>query len=244
VPSFIRDFLIKDSATTLIQRQQQSRLIDQKLGFRIKEIEQVLVAKAKQQGLQQHFYEYGPALHQGAQTWVGLDVQTLQTPYMDFLKLFKMCPPRPHETWIDLGAGYGRLGLMLAQYAPHTFFHGFEWVSERVSEARRIYQSWDLTHLKIEHFLVDQHFFLENAYPLQKNQTYFLYDFGHADHIYFILHYLFSHFHIYRPRIILLGNTTLHLAKSLLQHEFSFLENNLQKLPLFERTLFIATPSP
>ena len=41
---------------------------------------------------------------------------------------------------VDLGAGYGRMGLVIAKHYPTLSFWGVEYVAERVAEGNRVFQ--------------------------------------------------------------------------------------------------------
>lgn len=69
-----------------------------------------------------------------------------ETSYLMIRDIFEKCPPQTNETWIDVGSGYGRLGLMGGTNFPHTNFIGFEIVKERVAEASRIATAFELTN--------------------------------------------------------------------------------------------------
>lgn len=147
------------------------------LGFRIKKIEETLRTHALQIKSDSFFDEWGPLLHDGAQTWVGLDFQILQSTYHDLYQIFEHIKPRKNETIIDLGAGYGRLGLFLHHFYPETHFLGLELVSERVDEAKRIYHDYQL---KNKEMIVSD---LSHLTDLPEGDFYFIYDFGSDEHI-------------------------------------------------------------
>ena len=81
--------LEKDIPSALAKRQISSQ-IDLDLGFKIKQIEEILQTKAKQIAPKLQFDQWGPVLHRGAQTWIGLDFQILQTTYHDLKILFEI----------------------------------------------------------------------------------------------------------------------------------------------------------
>ncbi len=56
------------------------------------------------------------------------------TPYVELRAWLEEVKPEPGETVVDLGAGYGRLGFVLARHFPLTRFLGFELVKERVGQ--------------------------------------------------------------------------------------------------------------
>jgi len=158
--------------------------IDLHLGFHIKKIEETLRTKALQIDPETYFDEWGPLLHDGAQTWVGLDFQILQCTYHDLKILFNTIKPKPGNKIVDLGAGYGRMGIFLHWYYPLTAFLGIELVKERVDEANRIYKELNLQNKKME--VGD----LSKIDELPDGDFYFIYDFGSEEHILKILNLL------------------------------------------------------
>lgn len=161
-----------------------SSQIDQDLGYRIKQIEEILQAKAKSLAPEELFVQWGPTLHGGAQTWVGLDFQILQTTYHDLKTLFEAIKPMPSERIVDLGAGYGRVGVLLHHYYPKTEFLGIELVEERVKEANRIFKKLNGFNKKMLAFD------LNAIDELPAGDIFFIYDFGSHSHIKKILEML------------------------------------------------------
>lgn len=154
-----------------------SSQIDLDLGFNIKQIEQILQKKAKMIAPEKQFDQWGPTLHGGAQTWVGLDFQILQTSYHDLKNLFEIIKPGPNERIVDLGAGYGRVGIFLHHFYPKTEFLGIELVKERVNEGNRLLQS--LGSVNKSMIATD----LNELTELPEGDIYFIYDFGTVTHI-------------------------------------------------------------
>lgn len=167
-----------------LTKRQISSQIDLDLGFKIKQIEQILQMKAKLLAPEKQFDQWGPTLHGGAQTWVGLDFQILQTSYHDLKSLFEMIKPLPFEKIVDLGAGYGRVGIFLHVFYPKTQFLGLELVQERVDEGNRLLQNFRSPNKRME--VSD----LNELEELPEGDIYFIYDFGSVDHIKKILHLL------------------------------------------------------
>lgn len=88
--------------------------------------------------------------------WLGLDVEATEarlrvtkddqerwqdrhssiwlTPYVELRAWLEEAKPKPGETVVDLGAGYGRLGFVLARHFPLARFLGYELVKERVGQ--------------------------------------------------------------------------------------------------------------
>ena len=151
---------------------------DQKYGLRIPEIEAELLKKAKLLRPQGTVENLGHALHEGAQTWIGLDPQILNTPYEELKRLCEILKPEAGSHIIDLGAGYGRLGIVLHEMNPEVKFTGYELVKERVDEGNRVFNVLNITNAKmVAQDLTDPEFNLPVA------DYYFIYDYGKVAHI-------------------------------------------------------------
>ncbi len=155
--------------------EKHSQELDLSLGFRIDEIEAAFLAKARELNPEGSLHTWGETLH-GAQTWVGLATEVLQTPYNELLAAIDWIKPQGHL--VDLGAGYGRLGFLLARYYPQVKFTGFEYVPERVLEGNRVFHRWRLTQASLIH----QDLIADNFFPPLAD-TYFIYDYGKVSHI-------------------------------------------------------------
>lgn len=149
--------------------------IDRLLGFRVPEIESALLEEALVTDPQGNHHRWGAALHSGNQTWVGLHPETIQTPYEELLRVCGQLKLSPGEKVVDLGAGYGRLGIVLRELYPGVHFHGIEFVPERVEEGKRL--GINLT----QGDLTAPEFFPEVA------DHFFIYDFGKVPHIRMLL---------------------------------------------------------
>lgn len=156
---------------------QHAMLLDKILGFDLKTIEEKLVKQGRIKLPDGSFEYWGPAIHEGAQTWVGLDVQTLNTPYSVLLRVCELLGLK-NETVIDLGAAHGRLGLVMGALYPLAHFIGYEYVPERVHEANRIYARWGYENARCE---VQDLF--KKDFELPEVDVYFIYDYGRHDHI-------------------------------------------------------------
>lgn len=156
---------------------QHARLIDKILGFDVHGVENHLVLQGRSALPTGSFEYWGPALHDGAQTWVGLDPQTLNTPYSVLWRLCELLELK-HELVVDLGSALGRLGVVMHQCAPRARFLGLEYVPERVDEANRIYRKWHMENAAS----VVQDLFAPD-FTLPEAEVYFIYDYGRHDHI-------------------------------------------------------------
>lgn len=70
----------------------------------------------------------------GQQRWLGHDPAIFLTPYVELRAWLEELGPAAGDRIVDLGAGYGRLGFVMARHFPQCHFLGFELVPERVSE--------------------------------------------------------------------------------------------------------------
>jgi len=160
---------------SLQENRLHSFLIDIDLGLKTKSIEDTLLKEAMKHRPDGNMSTWGPALHEGQQTWVGLDPQVLSTTYSELLEIFHRLPIKKNDLLVDLGAGYGRAGLVLKKFYPETFYWGVEYVNERVVEGSRIFKNYQCHLAKlIQGDLTDDSL----SIPVAK--YYFLYDFGHT----------------------------------------------------------------
>jgi hypothetical protein len=112
------------------------------------------------------------------QRWIGLPTQTLLTPYTEIRTLLQKLNPRPRETIVDLGAGYGRMGFVIGRHFPEVRFIGYELVEERVNEGVRCLAPFEFSNVQLR--VAD----LKAAeFRPEPAEFYFLYDFGSRDSI-------------------------------------------------------------
>lgn len=108
-----------------------------------------------------------------AETWAHLSPQIFQTPYPELYRMIEEIDPNEIvKSWADLGAAYGRFGLMLGAFRPNAKFSGIEIDEHRVLEAKRIYQENGLDPDSI--YQGDC-----GRAPLPSAEVYLIYDFGH-----------------------------------------------------------------
>jgi hypothetical protein len=195
---FLTPDLFRSPSSERQSREEHSRLLDVELGYRINDIEKSLLEDAKRVRPGGHLWSLGQGIHGGNQTWVGLDLQMLQTPYDEIREMFQLINLADVLNVVDLGAGYGRLGVYLHALSPRIKFTGFEYVGERVREGMRIYRAHGISGELIEQDLTAENFSLPLA------QVYFLYDFGEPAHIRGVLDQL-SHFSSHRFFLIARG---------------------------------------
>jgi hypothetical protein len=157
---------------------QHSMLVDKILGFDLKSVEEKLVKKGQAKMPNGSFEYWGPALHDGAQTWVGLDAQTLNTPYSVLWRLCELVELKANMSVVDLGAAHGRLGLVMHSFEPNATFIGLEYVPERVELSQKIYQRWGCLNASAK--VAD---LFAKDFEMPEVDIYFIYDYGRHDHI-------------------------------------------------------------
>lgn len=119
--------IIEIKPENYLQAKTQSQEIDRLLGFRCEEVEKSI-----------------PTSADGKINWAHLHVQADQTPYSELLEICRYLQPSENQTFLDIGAGYCRLGIILQIYYPLTNFIGYELVPQRIEEAKRVFQSLQL----------------------------------------------------------------------------------------------------
>lgn len=157
---------------------EHSEKLDRLLGLNIPTIEGELLASALVRDPSGSHKTWGRSVHEGNQTWVGLSHQTLQTPYSELKEICEILNPPVGSRIVDLGAGYGRMGLVLAALFPEVSFLGFEYVRERVEEGNRILRQY---HCKNSSLLAQD--LTAEDFKLPEAEYYFLYDYGNLEHI-------------------------------------------------------------
>lgn len=151
---------------------------DQKYGLRINEIELTLLKEARSLRPAGTMDNLGHVLHDGSQTWIGLDPQVLNTPYEELFRLCEVLNPKPGTQMVDLGAGYGRLGLVLSEKHPGVKFTGYELVKERVEEGNRVFRE---RHLNLCQMITQD--LTAPDFNIPTADYYFIYDYGKVAHI-------------------------------------------------------------
>lgn len=155
-----------------------SREIDLILGFDIRTIERQLLESALQISPDADISGLGRALHDGNQTWIGLDERTLCTSYKELFKMFDLIGLSAEDTVVDLGAAYGRMGLVMNAIEPSARYEGYEYVPERVVEGNRVFEQHGCSNAQ----LLVQDLFSED-FQMPSADIYFLYEYGRIDHI-------------------------------------------------------------
>ena len=159
-------------------RREHAQYIDRILGFRMKYVEEMLVAEARGFEPEGSHETWGPTMHEGVQTWVGLDIHTLQTPYSECLRILQLLKLRPYQHVVDLGAAYGRMGVVIGGLYLKNIFTGYEYVKARVDEGNRVYKELGFSRCELKaQDLFDKNFKLPEA------DIFFIYDYGQVEHI-------------------------------------------------------------
>lgn len=147
--------------------------IDKLLGFKIPKIERGLLKKYR--AFYKEVDDSNKKKHYpDAQAWIGLHPKVLLTPYSEIISFLNHFKDNPPKTVVDLGAAYGRVGIVLNSIYPDCRFIGIELVKARASEANRIYEKHSIVNSKmIQENIVNKEFEIPDA------DLYFIYDFGH-----------------------------------------------------------------
>lgn len=163
---------------TLDEMREHAEELDKLLDVDVLKIEQELLRRAQALSPEGSHKTWGQALHHGNQTWVGLSHQTLQTPYLELKEMCDFLNPAPGTKVIDLGAGYGRMGIVLKLFYPEVHFLGHELVKERVDEGERILRKYgcDKAQLEVQDIA-------NQEYSLPEAEFYFIYDYGTIAHL-------------------------------------------------------------
>ena len=127
--------LINPANYSLAQLQNHSAEVDRWLGFKIDRVEKDLAeagCRAKPYNASKH----------SQQLWFGLAAQDLLTPYVELRSLLEALNLAPGTLIADLGAAYGRLAFVIARHYPHLSLYSYEFVGERLIEARRVFDNF------------------------------------------------------------------------------------------------------
>ena len=188
--------------------------LDELLGFQMTGIEEALLKRSLEVAPEGNHHTWGAAIHDGHQSWVGLHPQTLMTPYSELREMCEVIRPGAGSRLVDLGAGYGRMGVVLAALHPEVLYTGYELVPERVKEGNRVLKS--LGCLKAALFEQD---LTQDSFLLPGAEVYFIYDYGKVEHIRKTLDQLSLLADQYAFKVIGRGKGT----RSLIQHEYPWL---------------------
>ena len=140
------------------EAQKFSHDLDLKLGFQIECVEKEILEKSP------------------LTPWAGLEPQALQTPYPEIRMMLSKLNLQLGERVIDLGAGYGRMGLVIVKFFPGVQFTGYEISPERVNEGARILHQMKNVYLLQEDIS-------RSDFKIPDVDVYFIYDFGDLESI-------------------------------------------------------------
>jgi hypothetical protein len=188
----------------------RSRELDRIIGFKIPRLEQKLLQKY--QAYDQPSDPTDRKRHyEGTQAWIGLNPQVLQTPYAEMAAFLPILAQYDPKTIIDLGAGYGRLGIVMSAFLPQAQFIGYEIIASRFNEAQRIFELYDLAQCEMrKENIIAQDFELPSAC------VYFVYDFSDPLDLRVILNQLEERRLTERFFIVARGEG----VRSLIQHKY------------------------
>ncbi len=169
-----------------LRPREHAKRLDRILGYKVSKTEEKLLQK---------YVAYNCSIdisnkkqhYEGTQAWVGLDPQVLQTPYCHIYEALAFLIGHKIEHVVDIGAGYGRVGIVLNTLFPQAMFTGYEVVKRRQFEGNKVLKKLNLTNAKIYRVNV-----LDIGFELPAADVYFLYDFSEQEDISFILN-LISH---------------------------------------------------
>ncbi len=144
-----------------------SRKLDQLLGLEIEQVEKTIL------------------LNDPHTPWAGLEPQALQTPYPEIRMMLSILDLKVGQTIVDLGAAYGRMGLVIAVFHEGVDFIGYEVSKERVQEGNRVYDQFHASHsvsnAKSIQLLQDD--ISHTRWNLPDADVFFIYDFGDLESI-------------------------------------------------------------
>lgn len=190
--------------------------LDRKLGYRVSRIEVKLLQKYSrydrvidESNRKQHY--------QGTQTWIGLHPQVLQTPYCDIYHALSLITDIKIEHVIDIGAGYGRVGIVLSVLYPNARFTGFEILKQRQSEGNRVFKNLGILNSNLELKNV-----LENNFSIPIADVYFIYDFSEKEDIDFILQGISESLKGKECYLIIRGDRVDHLINNKFNHSWRY----------------------
>jgi hypothetical protein len=143
------------------EAQRHAGAVDLWLGLRIDEVEADISFKNQSSGPRDQ------------QKWGGLAPQVLLTPYTELRAMLADVGLKNSDCVVDLGAGYGRMGFVLAKHYPEVQFVGYEILEERVREAKRCLENHSCHRAK----MICADLSATDFFPVLAN-VYFIYDYG------------------------------------------------------------------
>lgn len=118
--------------------------------------------------------EAGVAEIEGREIWRSHGPDTFLTPVTEIRRMLELLQPKGKV--VDLGAGYGRMGFVMARHFPQAEFLGYEIVRERVDEGNRALRAFGANSAR----LIEAD--LREVVPADA-EIYFLYDYGKREAI-------------------------------------------------------------
>lgn len=109
----------------------------------------------------------------GQQRWLDRHSSIFLTPYVELRAWLEQLRPKEGETVVDLGAGYGRLGFVLARHFPACRFLGYELVGERVEAGRKALAKFGAANARLERADISA-----GTWKPPAAEIYFIYDYG------------------------------------------------------------------
>lgn len=189
-----------------------AKSLDRYLGYRVPKIEAKLLQKYRAYD-RSNDNTSKKKHYMGTQTWIGLHPQALQTPYFDIYEVLSFLKNEDVKHVVDIGAGYGRVGIVANVIYPEVKFTGYEILRQRQQEGNRIYSNLNLDNCKIE--LEDV---LEPDFELPKAEVYFIYDFSEKEHVYRILKSLSERINRYKFYLIARGDRVDYVIENNFRH--------------------------
>jgi hypothetical protein len=114
----------------------------------------------------------------GEERWLGRAPDVWLTPYVELREWLELLAPKAGETVADLGAGYGRLGFVMARHFPGCPFRGYELVPERVAEGAAALRRFGAGNAALEAANI-----AAPGWELPRAAIYFIYDFGSRESV-------------------------------------------------------------
>jgi len=176
-----------------------ARNLDREIGYKINKIEAKLLQKYR--SYDESSFTGGTQHYAGTQTWIGLPPHVLQTPYNHIYEALMAIRNYHVERIVDIGCGYGRVGLVMNSLFPDAKFIGYEVLKQRAREANRVYDKLDLSNCEV---LLEN--VLAESFSLPIAQVYFMYDFSEMQDISIILDELVSRMTEYPFFLITVGD--------------------------------------
>lgn len=163
------------SRTKNLHARLHAKYLDKEIGFKVSKTEAKLLRKYRaydKQNDDSNKKQHYP----GTQTWIGLNPNALQTTYNDIYDAFMILKEFNIEKVIDIGAGYGRVGLVMNSLIPKAQFIGYEIVKSRQLEGERIFEKYGLDNCQIINLNV-----LDEDFKLPQADIFFIYDFSELE---------------------------------------------------------------